>query len=80
MEYPVLVFEIQIVERREENIVLVNSKKGEGRKKDFLFQGQKIDRISKILCEVDSRTIFPTSPYLSDLGPGDSGYYPFSTK
>ena len=41
----VLTFQIEEVERREENIVLVNSEKVEVRKKDFIFQNQKIERI-----------------------------------
>ena len=35
MENFVLVIQIRIVEIKEENLVLVNSKKGEVRKKDF---------------------------------------------
>ena len=40
-----LEIQIQIVERREENLVLVKSKKGEGRKKYFIFQNQNIESI-----------------------------------
>ena len=51
-------FLIQIitVKRKLYNLVLVNSKKGEVRKKDFLFQNQKRIGKKKFFCEIDSRT------------------------
>ena len=45
-----LVVKIKRVEREEENLVFVNSKKGEGRKKDFIFQNQK--REGRRICSV----------------------------
>ena len=68
-----LKIQIQIVERREDNIILVNSKKGEGSKKDFLFQNQRIERREKIPREIYSCTVPPPPPNLSDLGPRDTG-------
>ena len=38
-----LVIQIIRVEIKEENLVLVNPKKGEGKKKVFIFQNQKIE-------------------------------------
>ena len=39
-----LVIQIIRVEIKEENLVLINPKKGEGRKKVFIFENQKIER------------------------------------
>ena len=41
IEHFVLVIQIIRVERKEENPVLVNSKKGEGRNEDFILQNKK---------------------------------------
>ena len=41
IEHFVLVIQIGIVPIRKEYLVLVDSKKVEGRKKDFLFQNEK---------------------------------------
>ena len=38
-----LLIQIQRLKIIEENLVIVNQKKGEGRKKDFLLQNQKIE-------------------------------------
>ena len=78
IEYFVLKIQIQIVERREDNIILVNSKKGEGSKKDFLFQNQRIERREKIPREIYSCTVPPPPPNLSDLGPRDTDYMPIN--
>ena len=39
-----IVIQIRRVEIKEEYLILVNSKKGEGRKKDFISQNQKYKR------------------------------------
>ena len=52
-----IVLQIRRVEIKEEYLILVNSKKGEGRKKDFISQNQKYKRRkNNIISEVGSRT------------------------
>ena len=51
-----LVFSIQRVEKREENIVLVKSKKNKEGRKNFFYKTKKQRGSSKMLCEVDSLT------------------------
>ena len=51
-----LVIQIKGLERKKYYLVLVDSKKVEGRKRDFLFQNQKLKRLNKkIILEVESR-------------------------
>ena len=70
-----LVIQIIRVEIKEENIVHVNLKKGEGRKKDFIFQNQKIERKEEDSLW-DRFTHGITPPNLSDMIPKDTGYIP----
>ena len=51
-----LVIQIRIVEWKEENLILVYLKKGEGSKKYFLFQNPKKKVKKNMLYEIDSST------------------------
>ena len=54
-----LVIQIKIVEIKEENLVLIYSKKVEGSKKDFIFQNNKNRGKNKMLRELDPCTEVP---------------------
>ena len=70
-----LVIQIGRVERRKYDLVLVDSKKGEGRKKDFRFLNKKKIGKKKMIGEVDSRMTLPPQN-LSDICPRDTNYMP----
>ena len=53
IEQFVLVIQIIRVERKEENLILVNLEKGEGRNKDFISQNKKRRVNNKMLREID---------------------------